>query len=85
MVVLLLFEGGTETVHTGIAEKYKRAGVVDDGALVRVDEDRGRRQLGEKFSNNGFHGRSKGELDAFLRREVMGCIRCAISRRKFRQ
>ena len=49
VVVLLLFESRAETVHTGIAVEEKRAGVVDDGVPVGVDEDRERGQLGEQF------------------------------------
>ena len=64
VVVLLLFEGGTEPVHTRIAVEKERAGVVGDGVPLGVDEDRGRGQLGEKFPHNGFHGRSKDEHDA---------------------
>ena len=54
VVILFLFESGTKTVLTGIAVEGKRAGVVGDGVPVRVDEDRGRGQLGEQFSHNGF-------------------------------
>ena len=66
VISLLLFEGGTETVYTGIAGiavEDKRAGDIADGVPVRVDEDRGRGQFGEQFPHNGFHGRSKDELD----------------------
>ena len=66
VVILLLFEGGTETVHTGITVEEKSAGVVADGVPVRVDEDRGRGKLGEQFPHNGFRGRSKDELDALF-------------------
>ena len=84
MVILLLFEGGPETVHTGMAVEEKRAGVVADGVPVGVDEDRGRGQLGEKFPHNGFHGRREDELDAlFEKGEVMGRICFVISRRSF--
>ena len=41
-------------------------GVVTDGVPVRVDDDRGRRHLGESFPHNGFQGWSKDELDALL-------------------
>ena len=57
IIILLLFEGGTETVHTG---------VLADGVPFRVDEDRGRRLLGEQFPHNVFQGRSKDELDALF-------------------
>ena len=84
VVILLLFEGGPETVHTGMAVEEKRAGVVADGVPVGVDEDRGRGQLGEKFPHNGFHGRREDELDAlFEKGEVMGRICFVISRRSF--
>ena len=83
VVVLLLFESSAETVHTGIAVEKKRAGVVGDAVPVGVNEDRRREQLGEKFPHDGFDSRSLDELDAFLRREVMGRIRLAISRRNF--
>ena len=66
VIILRLFKGGTETVHTSIAVEKERAGVVADGVPVRVDEDRGRRQLGEQFPHNVFHGRSKDELDALF-------------------
>ena len=72
VVTLLLFEGGTETVHTGIAVEEKRAGVVDDGVPVGVDEDRERGQLGEQFPHNGFHGRSKDEIDALFEKGCAG-------------
>ena len=70
VVILLLLEGGTETVHTGIAAEEKRAGVVGDGVPVGVDEDRECGQLREQFPHNGFHGRSKDELDALFEK---GC------------
>ena len=66
VVGLLLFEGGTEAVHTSIAVKEERAVVVCDAVAVGIDEDRGRGQVGEKFPHNGFHGRSKDELDALF-------------------
>ena len=68
MVALLLLEGGTETVHTGIVLEEETAGVVGDGVPVGVDEDQGCRQFGEKFPHNGFHGRSEDELDALFER-----------------
>ena len=51
VVILLLVEGGKETVHTGIALEEKRAGGVADGVPVRVHEYRGRGQLGEQFNS----------------------------------
>ena len=66
VVALLLFEGGTETVHTGIAVEEGKAGVVGNDVPVGVDEDRGREQLGEKFPHNGFHSRNKDDLDALF-------------------
>ena len=66
MVILLVFEGGAGTFHTGIVVEEKRAGVVVDGVPIGVDEDRGRGQLGDKFPHNGLHGRRKDELDALF-------------------
>ena len=42
VVILLLFEGAAETVHTGIAVEEKRAGAAGDGVPVGIAEDRGR-------------------------------------------
>ena len=42
VVILLLLEGGVETVHTGIAVEEKRAGAAGDGVPVGIAEDRGR-------------------------------------------
>ena len=64
VIVLLLFESGAETVHTGIAAEEKGVGVVVDAFQVGVDEDRRRGQLGKKFPHDGFHGRSRDEFDA---------------------
>ena len=66
VVILLLLEGDTETIHTGIAVEEERAGVVGDGVPVGVDEDWERAKLGERFPHNGFHGRTKDELDALF-------------------
>ena len=65
VIILLLLEGGTETVHTVIGVEEKRAGVVTDGVPVRADEDRGR-GLGEHLPHNGFHCRGEDELDALF-------------------
>ena len=72
MVILLLLERGAETVHTGIAEEEKRAGVVGDGVLVGVDGDRGRGQFGEQFTHNGFHRISRDEFDALFEKKGDG-------------
>ena len=42
VVVLFLFEGGTETIYTGIVVDEERAGVIGKGVSVGVDENRGR-------------------------------------------
>ena len=82
VVVLLLFESGTETVHTGIAVEEKTAGVVGDG-VPGADENRGRRQLGKKFPHMLFMAGVKTNLTPCLRRKVMGRICVATSRRNF--
>ena len=61
-----MFESRAETVHTGIAVEKKRPGVVGDAVPVDVNEDRRRGQPGEKFPHDGFHSRSKDELDALF-------------------
>ena len=66
VVILLLFEGGTESVHPGIDVYEKRWGVVADGVSVRADENRGREQLDEQFPHNDSRGRSENELDALF-------------------
>ena len=62
VVILLLFEGGAETVHTDIAVEEERAGVVSDGVSVRVDEGRRCGQLSEQLPHNGFHGTGKDKV-----------------------
>ena len=66
VVVPLLFESSTETVHTSIAIENKRVEIVGDAVPVGVNEERRRGQLDEKFPPDGFHGRSKDELDALF-------------------
>ena len=80
VVILLLFEGGAETVHSVITVEEKRAGVVGDGVSVGVDEAWGRGRLVEKLSHNGLNGGSKDELDALFGKGVDGRILFAISR-----
>ena len=72
VVVLFLFEGGTETFHTGITVEEERAAVIRDGVPVGVDEDRGRGQLGQKFPHDGFHSWSKYELDPLFQKGIDG-------------
>ena len=83
VVILLLFEGAAETVHTGIAVEEKRAGVVGDGVLVGVNEDRERGQLGESSRIMVSMAGVKTNFTPCLRREAMGRIRFAMSRRNF--
>ena len=85
VVVLFLFEGATETVHTGIVVEKEGTGVIGDGVPVGVDETGGVVSLARSFHTMVSIAGVKTNLTPCFRREVMGRMRFAISRRSFLQ
>lgn len=66
LIVLLLLEGGAETVHTAMKVDQEWTRGFGDGVPHAVDPDRERRHLGEESPHDGLHGGSTNERDALF-------------------
>ena len=71
-VGLFLLKGGAGAVQAGVTVQSEGAGVVVDGVLVRVDQDRKTGEFSEELSDDGFRFRSENEFNGLLEQVVSG-------------
>ena len=71
-VGLFLLEGGAGAVQAGVTVQAEGAGVVVDGVLVRVDQDRRTGEFSAELSDDGFRFRSENEFNTLFEQVVSG-------------
>ena len=71
-VRLLLLEHGAEAIAAGVTVQAEASGIVGNGILVWVDQDRRGGEVVEKLLDDGFHGWGKDELDSLFEEGVDG-------------